>query len=87
MTGKLIADFFIPSKLNIDKAVVNFEMRNPETAVECDEDTTYSISIYDYRYNKIIAKTLEKDTECPEFTEKLYDIDISGKTIIEGGNV
>jgi len=39
--GKLIADFQISTKLTIDKAIVNFEMRNPETAVDCNQKRTY----------------------------------------------
>ena len=82
INGLLMIRFRVTSVVEFTSLQVEFDFRNPETALNCQELSVFKLSVLDFKLNSILAETISNYVDCPEFKNTLYDVEVSGKVKI-----
>ena len=78
VNGTLVANYSIYTAVKFKQAIITFTFVNPSNSINCSVTPIFSISLLDFKRNSLIAETLGNNIECPEFTDKLYQVNVSG---------
>ena len=85
VSGSLIVKFKVTDEVAFNSIKIEFDFRNPITALDCSVLPVFTLSILDFKLNAILAETLSNNIECPEFKDSLYGINITGNVKIQAG--
>lgn len=87
INGTIIVEYNTLAAVDFSDILVEFEFINPNRALDCTQVPVFTISLFDFTLNSIIAETLGNNIECPEFSNKLFEVNISGSSQMEAGTV
>lgn len=87
VNGTLVANYSITTAVKFRQAIIQFNFVNPSKSINCSATPIFSFALHDFKKNSFIAETLGNNIECPEFTDKLYQVNISGNAYMEAGEV
>lgn len=87
INGTLIGNFTVPTAFNFTQMTVSFIFVNPSTSINCSNTPLFSVVLHDFKKNSFIAETLSNNIECPVFSDRLYQVNVSGNAYMEAGTV
>ena len=61
--------------------------RNPNISLNCTASPIFHLSLYNYKFNNIIASTVLNNKDCVLFTNRLYTVRIEGNSVINSGTL
>ena len=82
VNGTLVANYSICTAVEFKQAIITFTFVNPSNSINCSVTPIFSISLLDFKRNSLIAETLGNNIECPEFTHKIYQVNVSENAYI-----
>lgn len=60
--------------------------RNPNSSINCSALPVFKISLFDFKGNNINVQSLSNNQICPNLTNRLYGINVTGNTKISAGS-
>lgn len=87
INGTLLANLNITSAFNFTQLIISFTFVNPSQPIDCSAPQLFNVALIDFLKNSFIAETLSNNVECPLFTDRLYQVNVSGNTYMEAGKV
>lgn len=87
INGTLLANLNITSAFNFTQLIISFTFVNPSQLIDCTAPQLFNVELIDFLKNSFIAETLSNNVECPLFTDRLYQVNVSGNAYMEAGKV
>lgn len=87
VNGTLVANYSITAAFKFNQIIATFTFVNPSTTIDCTGTQVFNIALLDFKKNSLIAETLGNNVECPDFTDKLYQVNVTGNAYMEAGSV
>ena len=87
--GRLFAQFTentFASQVTFSSLLAEFEFRNPNKSIDCSVQPVFKVSLFDFKGNNINAQSLSNNQICPELTNRLFGINVTGNTKISAGS-
>lgn len=87
VNGTLVANFTVSAGFKFRQVITSFTFINPSETIDCTGTQVFNIAILDLKKNSFVAETLGNNIECPQFDDRLYQVNISGNSYMEAGSV
>ena len=87
INGTLMSRFSIAPALSFSTLGISFAFRNPAQNIDCSIVPVFVVSLFDFKYNNILAQTYSNNLECPSFNGNLYAINVTGNLQLQTNSV